>query len=102
MTTQKTLKNKRIYLQYIDEKGDKTTLSFRNDKSMNEHLVKNKIAKSHIKYCSSKRPHNADISVSQISTPRMYTGGGGAGGRGGAGGGGGGGGGGAAGGGGVY
>jgi hypothetical protein len=60
-TTRKTLGNTRFFIQYLDEKGDKITLSLRSEKSLKEHMKQNKLSKSDIIYKSNKAPYNDDL-----------------------------------------
>jgi len=51
----------KIFIQYFDSCGDKITLLFRNEKSLNEHLINNKILKSNLIYKSDVKPKNPDL-----------------------------------------
>lgn len=66
-STNKTLTNTKIYLQYLDESGDKITLSFRNVDSMKSHINKYKILKSRIISIANERPINKE-SLSILKT----------------------------------
>jgi hypothetical protein len=59
MSKLKTLDNTKFYIQYLDLKGDKITLSFRNEKSFDKHILNSKISKDRIIYKSYIRPRNA-------------------------------------------
>ncbi|MFD0587603.1 hypothetical protein ACFQZE_06285 [Paenibacillus sp. GCM10027627] len=61
LASKKTKTSKKLYLTYIDNSGDKITLSFRSEKSAEQHFNRNKISIKSIKYKSNKRPRNPDL-----------------------------------------
>lgn len=58
LASRRTLDNTRFWLTYLDEKGDKITLSFRSEKSLNEHIKKHNIKKYSI---SNRPPEDKDL-----------------------------------------
>lgn len=56
----------RIYLVFLDENSDKITLSFRNEKSVNNFINQYKISKNRIVYKSNMRPNHFLPSMSSL------------------------------------
>jgi hypothetical protein len=63
-----TSEKSKIYLTYLDDQDNKTTLSFRDESSMNKHIVQNKIFKNGITISTTKPNTYGFTSVGSINS----------------------------------